>query len=397
MARSLKQGKSLEQSLFLEKPHSIECIDHLGNRFKSEAEMCRYYQIGQGTFKCRIKRGMSIGEALTNKKNDGKFQCNDHLGNVYPSVSDMCRHYKISKGSYYSRLSYGYTLEQALTGNSPKIRVKTYKDHLGRTYVSRKKMCEAYGIDSDIFNTRIHSGMSLERALTLKYIPLYKESIDHLGNVFHSVKEMCNHYKINGTTYCCRISRGWTLEEALTIPNNLSLGEYRVSECLKRLNVRFYHDCTMKTVFKELKVSVDWNDFLTELQSKLGLAGYKWSKQKIQKLRPDFVLYTDDDNKIRGVIEFDGEQHQNFVEYFFKTIEDFFRRSHTDFVKQSLWEYLKIPMLRIRYDQEDKIDEMVTHFIANPEQYLTRHNTYLSEEEYWEPLDNTRKQLEYAY
>ena len=293
-----------------------------------------------------LKDDLTIINKFLNEKNDNKVQCSDHLGNVYPSITDMCKRYKISMEHYYIKLLSGYTLEEALTPNVKKG----------------------------------------------------KKIIDPFGNVFLSVIAMCEHYKIPYTTYKRRMTHyGWTFEEALTIPKNLSLGEYRVSECLKRLNVKFYHDCTIKTVFTELKVSADWNDFLTELQSKLGLAGYKWSKKKIQKLRPDFVLYTDNDNKIRGVIEFDGEQHQNFVEYFFKTIEEFFRRSHVDFVKQSLWEYLKIPMLRIRYDQEDKIDEMVTHFIANPEQYLTRHNTYLSEEEYWEPLESTRNQLEYAY
>ena len=114
------------------------------------------------------------------------------------------------------------------------------------------------------------------------------------------------------------------------------IGEYRVAECLKRLNVKYYHDCSIKTIFENLNINVNWSDFLTVLQKHLEIVGYTWSKQKIQRLRPDFVLYTDEDNTIKGVIEFDGKQHQNFVEYFFKTIEEFYRRSNADFVEKRL-------------------------------------------------------------
>ena len=166
---------------------------------------------------------------------------------------------------------------------------------------------------------------------------------------------------------------------------------------LRHISPRMCYNCTIKKIFNDLHFSFNWNDFLSELQQNLEKIGTKWSKSKIQKLRPDFVLYTDESNTIRGVIEFDGEQHQNFVEFFFKTVEEFFRRSNVDFVKQSLWEYLHIPMLRIRHDQIDIIDDMVTDFINNPHKYIINHNTYLSEEEYWSILAENKAQLEMAF
>ena len=209
---------------------------------------------------------------------------------------------------------------------------------------------------------------------------------------------MCRAYGFkNENIVKSRLSHGWTLEEALTLPLKMYIGEYRVAECLKRLNVKFYHDCSIKTVFKDLAFDINWNEFLDMLHQNLGNAGINWSKSKIEKLRPYFVLYTDENNKIRGVIEFDGEQHQNFVEFFFKTIEEFIRRSNTDFVKQSLWEYLDIPMLRIRHDQIDMIDDMVKDFINNPQNYIHNHNTYLSEDEYWSILSEEKAKLELAF
>lgn len=155
----------------------------------------------------------------------------------------------------------------------------------------------------------------------------------------------------------------------------------------------------LKTVFENLHLpkDIDWDEFLSTLQKKFNRLGHRWSRKKIEKLRPDFVLYQDTDKRILGVIEFDGEQHQNFVEFFFKTIEEFLFRSNADFVKNTLWEYLQIPMLRIRHDQVDKINEMVTDFVRHLDNYITRHNTFLTEEEYWVPLTKEKEQIITAF
>ncbi len=321
--------------------------------------------------------------------------CKDHLGNVYKTKRDMCNFYGINVDTYNKRISYGYSVEDALTlGN---MRRTSCKDHLGNEYESINEMCRHYGINKSIYMNRIKLGWSIEDILTHDNKMNCTSCKDHFGNEYASITEMCRQYGITVNMYKNRIKNGATLCETLTVPRNLYIGEYRVAECLKRLNIKFYHDCSIKTIFTDLGLSVDWDLFLVELQSHLGSAGYNWSKQKIQRLRPDFVLYTDEDNKIRGVIEFDGEQHQNFVEYFFKTIEEFYRRSNADFVKQTFWEYMSIPMLRIRHDQIDMIDDMVKDFIDNPQNYIHNHNTYLSETEYWSILSEQKAQLDLAF
>ena len=50
-------------------------------------------------------------------------------------------------------------------------------------------------------------------------------------------------------------------------------------------------------------------------------------------------------------------------------------------------------MLRIRDDQADRIDDMVSDFLARPEFYLRNHNTFLKEGEYWAPLTETLSEL----
>ena len=416
-----------------------ECKDHLGNIYSSVKDMCnmyKHYDITEDAYRSRLKLGWTLEEALTTPVRD--LSVYDHLGNKYPNIKTMCKHYGITDSAYQSRLKLGWTLEETLTtplhsvydhlGNKYsgtekmckqygitrsvyKIRLKlgwtleetlttpvkdfSTTDHLGNKYPNIKTMCKHYGITDSAYLSRLKHGWAPEKALTTSMQDL--SVYDHLGNKYPNIKTMCKHYGITMSMYEGRLNLGWALEETLTVPRNMYIGEHRVAECLKRLNVRFYHDCTIKTIFTDLGISIDWNDFLSELQSKLGLAGYNWSKQKIQRLRPDFVLYTDEDNKIRGVIEFDGEQHQNFVEFFFKTIEEFYKLNDADFAKQSFWEYMNIPMLRIRHDQIDMLDDMIQDFIKNPQDYIHNHNTYLTEEKYWQSLAEQKRQIDDAF
>ena len=435
------------------------CKDHLGNVYSSKEKMCEFYKVNINTFNYRIRRGYTLEEALTNSlssysQKGGKTKRKiwiDHKGNTFCTEKAMAEAYGITLNAlkkrlarglslcdaltreykHHSRLKYkfngkdyssmkeltvdnnmciktverrlhkGFSINEALNNKKIVASKKPISDHIGNTFDSIESMCRYYDIPRTTYRRRLERGWELKDILTIPKretgygIP--QPCCDHFGNKYNSVNEMCKAYNIPRSTFSTRIDSKWSLEEALTIPRNMYIGEYRVAECLKRLNVKFYHDCTIKTIFTDLGISIDWNDFLSELQSKLGSVGYNWSKKKIQRLRPDFVLYTDEDNKIRGVIEFDGEQHQNYVEFFFKTIEEFYKRNNIDFVKQSFWEYINIPMLRIRHDQIDMIDDMVQDFINKPQNYIHNHNTYLSEEEYWSILTEQKRQIELAF
>lgn len=75
----------------------------------------------------------------------------------------------------------------------------------------------------------------------------------------------------------------------------------------------------------------------------------------------------------------------------------FLKRSAVDFVKNNLWEYLNIPMLRIRHDQINMIDNMVNDFVRHPENYFYNHNTYLTEDEYWAELNEEKQKLDLVF
>jgi hypothetical protein len=49
------------------------------------------------------------------------------------------------------------------------------------------------------------------------------------------------------------------------------------------------------------------------------------------------------------------------------------------------------------YDQADEIDDMVQDFVTHPQDYIIRHNTYLSEDEYWSVLREEKARIDLAF
>lgn len=244
---------------------SKQCVDHLGNKFNSINEMCKYWGIDSSLYYSRIKSGLSIKEALTNpvgktykglygdtytslrtlaeaynmKKSllqyklkagyslnkalregmDTSKNITDHLGNRFVSISKMCEYWNISESAYNYRIKNGWSMKSALT-TPVNIKCKECKDHLGNKFESVKAMCDYWEITHIVFNARMRLGWSLQKALTTKIgaEKLIKPCMDHLGNKFESVKAMCNYWGIDSCNYLTRIRRGWTLDKALTTP-----------------------------------------------------------------------------------------------------------------------------------------------------------------------------------
>ena len=78
---------------------SKQCVDHLGNKFDSEKEMCQYWNIKPQTFRERQKRSWSLEKSLCEKNNNLK-SCTDHLGNKFDSITDMCQYWNIGQATF---------------------------------------------------------------------------------------------------------------------------------------------------------------------------------------------------------------------------------------------------------------------------------------------------------
>ena len=176
------------------------------------------------------------------------------------------------------------------------------------------------------------------------------------------------------------------------------LGEKAIQDYLETHNITFEHDVSIKKIFTEyLEYSMkNYHSFMKEfvdsiaaLKDKTGF-GKMIDQYHISRIRFDFYIFSDKNKKkLAGLIEYDGEQHFRFIQFFFKTLEKFLYRHTTDQAKNSFAEFLDIPLIRIAYFQKDQINAMLDDFFARPEYYRTQHNTYLTNEEYEACFDET--------
>ncbi len=190
--------------------------DHLGNIYEDRFKMCAAYGITYGCYKARMLNGMTKEEALTKPKRVFRHKdiIVDHLGNEYKSEADMAIAYGIDPDFFHKRIVGGMSLENALTKdrqNRGKI-----TDHNGKVYKNFSEMVKAYGKDISGVKKRLAKGWTLEDALEKKYRGGQVQ--DHLGNVYKNKQTMCQHYGINKNCLNHRISQGWTLQKALETP-----------------------------------------------------------------------------------------------------------------------------------------------------------------------------------
>lgn len=325
--------------------HVKECTDHLGNKFSTVREMCDFYDIGESTYRWRLKKGWSLEQTLTSKSQ--KTHPTDYNGVRFASEQEMCLFYGVNQSVYRWRIKHGWSQEAALnTGDSSNI--CPCKDHLGNEFLSKTAMAEHYGISNKRLDARLKTGYSLEKALTE---PLLDYSLtDFHGNTHASIEAMCKAYGISSSMYKDRIYRGWSQEDALTKADcGISTYEYLV--------MQYFKDKDMSYVFQFVDHSC------------VSSGG---NPSRFDFSIPDV-----------GLIEVDGEGHFRPISNwnFEKAIKD-------DTLKTKFCEDNDIPLLRIHYKQmqDGTYVGLIEDFLANPAKYIKQHNS-LSEAEYYAERD----------
>jgi Zn-dependent peptidase ImmA (M78 family) len=153
----LSRGWDLEKALtYKSKMEEYACIDHLGNEFESETKMCKHYGIDISTFKRRLKSDWDLEKALTTPIADKSGEkCTDHLGNKFKSKREMCKYYNIPYNTFECRMSRrGMSLEEALT--TP-IKSTNYKiiDPITGESMYYKEISKKYNVNYETFMQRL--------------------------------------------------------------------------------------------------------------------------------------------------------------------------------------------------------------------------------------------------
>ena len=143
----------------------------------------------------------------------------DHQGRKFKTCDEMCNFWGVDLELYNSRVhSRKWTKERALTTPvKTKIRLKLpTTDHQGRTFESFEQLAKHYAMCSKTLKNRLKSGLSLEQALTMPVRsgqPVVCK--DHLGTVYWAFTDMCKFWGVKYTTFIYRLNRGLSIEECL--------------------------------------------------------------------------------------------------------------------------------------------------------------------------------------
>ena len=261
--------KGIEQ---LYKMSIIKCTDHLGNKYASIKEMCRCHNIPYSTFISRIQHNWSLKDALTipyDKTYPHKTKpIDDGFGNQFDTVNEMCAYHQVKPVTYRKRIRKGMSVKDALSPQKQLLpQCKSQTDHLGNKYISIKNMCDHYDIPVNTYQNRIAKGWPKEKALTTPPNAAFRQKIPYddrntvaFKNIeFKNITAICKYYKICPTTYDSRIKK-MSMEEALTTGNfkpNEIIGIYTIIKELPNsyylVNTKNYGEtiCHLNTLLDE--------------------------------------------------------------------------------------------------------------------------------------------------
>ena len=211
---------------------AIPYVDHFGQPFINKKEMLLYWGTNPGQFDGRIKRGWTRKEALTSIRDIENTQnyCQDHLGNKFESERQMCKQWNIEYSVYHRRVNkFHWDIEEALTGIR-KIDESNFKytDHNGNKFPSYREMAEYWSITYDTLIGRLNNGYTLKQALT--NTPPQEKLIyactDAFNNQFLSKTKMFEYWNVNKQAYETRLKKGCSKLEALGIIPCLTRAKY---------------------------------------------------------------------------------------------------------------------------------------------------------------------------
>ena len=146
-----------------------EITDHQGRKFKSCDEMCEFWDVDLDVYRCRVHSLKWPKErALTTPVKTRirmKLPTVNHEGQNFESFEQLARNYKMCPDTLKHRLKRGLSLEQALTMPVRRGQHVQCKDHLGNTYYTFTDMCKFWGVKYTTFISRLNRGLRIEECL----------------------------------------------------------------------------------------------------------------------------------------------------------------------------------------------------------------------------------------
>lgn len=85
-----------------------ECVDHKGNRYESESDMCRAYGVSSAAYRYRKRQGLSMAlclQAYNSPFSNGENEGFTYNGKNFKSMSSCCKKMGIPYHTVYQRVT----------------------------------------------------------------------------------------------------------------------------------------------------------------------------------------------------------------------------------------------------------------------------------------------------
>ena len=185
------------------------------------SDLCRYYNKTLSSVQYRIKKGLSLEEALSTGNSDKIDRIEYNVKGLVGTIPQLSKKFGISSTSVYHRLEKGMSLEDALL-TKPRVVKKDTKEYcVNGVTGSLKELSKYFNIRYETVKGRIRLGYSVEDALLTpaREWKIGWSSILHtVDGVTGTVEDLDRYFDISFYTVKGRLDRGWSLEDALSKP-----------------------------------------------------------------------------------------------------------------------------------------------------------------------------------
>ena len=141
-SKNRKKSKYHNKSSYLTHNY-LDVVDY---GFSCVEDLCNFYGVKPNTFYQRKHRGFTLEECIFGRKKKVKIpktRCIDHLGNCFKSEREMCRSHNVVYRTYFSRKRKGWSLENCLMPSTHKNTKFMYK---GELRTNLKGLCRELNI-----------------------------------------------------------------------------------------------------------------------------------------------------------------------------------------------------------------------------------------------------------
>lgn len=164
------------------------------------------------TFRHRLERGMSIEEALSDKKLKGNASEVVVGGKTFESISSAARYYGVKASTMANRIRSGWSGDDCASQDIRCGNITAF----GITYKNKMELCEKLKLDYWHFCQRLFRGLTPEQAINNEKTE-YEKGLEFTvdGKTFDTQKEAAEYYEMTPRMLSKRLFLGWTPEQAV--------------------------------------------------------------------------------------------------------------------------------------------------------------------------------------